>query len=131
MAKGNDVQVAASNVSLIGAGTEIIGEVKCANDLRVDGSVKGDLQVKGKLVIGNAGRVEGEVECNNGDISGELKGKITVQELLMLKGTSTLTGDIITKRLSIEPGSVFNGNCSMGDVSSTRAAGGEANAKKS
>ncbi len=116
MAKGNEVQVSANNVSLIGAGTEIVGEVKCANDLRVDGTVKGNLQVKGKLVVGNAGRVEGEVECSNGDISGVLSGKIAVQELLLLKGSSKFTGDIITKRLSIEPGSVFNGTCAMGEA---------------
>ncbi|PID90302.1 MAG: cell shape determination protein CcmA [Bacteroidetes bacterium] len=114
MAKGNEPQTA--NVSLIGTGTEIKGEIKCAGDLRVDGSVVGNLQVKGKLVIGEAGFVQGEVVCANSDISGELQGKIVVSEILSLKSSSKFTGEITAKRLSIEPGCQFNGSCQMGQA---------------
>ena len=115
MSKGNEIQIAANNVSLIAAGTEIQGEISCAGDLRVDGKVNGTLNARGKVVIGEAGRVEGEVNCRNCDISGYLKGKIGVQELLALKSTAKLNGDISTKRLSIEPGGIFSGNCAMGE----------------
>ena len=116
MSKGNEIQIAANNVSLIAAGTEIQGEISCAGDLRVDGKVNGTLNARGKVVIGEAGRVEGEVNCH---ISGYLKGKIGVQELLALKSTAKLNGDISTKRLSIEPGGIFSGNCAMGEDAHT------------
>lgn len=115
MAKQNDMPVAMNNVSQISLGTEIKGDIVCGGDLRIDGTVVGNVQVKGKMVIGNSGRVEGEVTCRNGDISGRMKGKIDVQELLSLKATSTMEGEMATKRLSIEPGSVFCGTCKMGD----------------
>lgn len=115
MAKQNEMPVAMNNVSQISSGTEIKGDIVCSGDLRIDGTVVGNVQVKGKMVIGNSGRVEGEVTCRNGDISGRMKGKIDVQELLSLKATSTMEGEMATKRLSIEPGSVFCGTCKMGD----------------
>lgn len=115
MAKQNEMPVAMNNVSQIGSGTEIHGDIICNGDLRIDGTVIGNLEVKGRVVIGNSGRVEGEVTCRNGDISGRMHGKIGVQELLALKATSTLEGEVMTKRLSIEPGSVFCGTCRMGD----------------
>ena len=115
MAKQSEMPVAMNNVSQISAGTEIKGDIVCSGDLRIDGTVVGNVQVKGKMVIGNSGRVEGEVTCRNGYISGRMKGKIDVQELLSLKATSTMEGEMTTKRLSIEPGSVFCGTCKMGD----------------
>ena len=115
MSKQNEMPVAMNNVSQISVGTEIKGDILCGGDLRIDGKVEGKVHVKGKMVIGASGRVDGEVTCRNGDISGGMKGKIEVQELLALKSTSTFEGDVSTKRLSIEPGSVFSGTCKMGE----------------
>lgn len=125
MAKQNEMPVAMNNVSQIGSGTEIQGDIVCNGDLRIDGTVIGNIEVKGRVVIGNSGRVEGEISCRNGDISGRMKGKIGVQELLALKATSTLEGELTTKRLSIEPGSVFCGTCIMGDGQQTNASTSE------
>ena len=63
------------------------------------------------------GYIKGEVHCKNSDVEGKVEGKINVQELLALKSTSVLLGDIIAKRLAIEPGAKFTGNCSMGTES--------------
>lgn len=115
MGKPNEMPQPTNNVSQIGAGTKITGDIECAGDLRIDGAIEGKLNVRGKMVIGNGGRLNGEANCRNADISGSLEGKINVQELLSLKATSTLKGDIVTKRLSIEPGSVFTGTCTMGE----------------
>jgi cytoskeletal protein CcmA (bactofilin family) len=114
MAKGNDQS--APSVNIIGAGTIIMGEVKCNGDIRVDGTVTGTVNSKGKVVIGSTGMVEGEVICQNADISGSVKGNITISELLSLKATANLNGDITTNKLSIEPGANFSGSCSMGAV---------------
>lgn len=113
-AKKNPEQAQASNRILIG--TEIEGDVKSNGDIRIDGVVKGNIQVTGKLVIGEKGKVEGEVICANASVSGLLKGKAEVKELLTLTPTAVVKGDVITGRLAVEPGAELSGTCSMGAV---------------
>ena len=103
-------------VNTIGAGTIIAGDVKSKGDIRVDGTLKGSVNTLGKVVLGKDGVIEGDVICNSADISGTIKAKITVSQLLSLKTTAKLNGDIITNKLSIEPGASFTGSCSMGAV---------------
>jgi len=100
-------------VNLISQGTEITGDIKSTGDVRIDGVLNGNMVTKGKVVIGPTGRVKGEVECKNSEISGLIDGKITVSQLLNLKASSRINGTIITAKLSIEPGAVFTGNCAM------------------
>ena len=100
-------------VNLISQGTEITGDVKSSGDIRIDGVLNGNLVTKGKVVIGTTGRIKGEVECKNSEVSGLIEGKITVTQLLNLKASSKINGTIITGKLSIEPGAVFTGNCAM------------------
>lgn len=95
-------------------GTVIDGEIKSESNIRIDGHVKGHTTTKGRLVVGPNGIIEGEVICANADIEGQVNGKITVTELLSLKASAHLNGDILTKKLAIEPGAIFTGNCSMG-----------------
>lgn len=104
------------SINLIGAGTVITGEIKSSGDIRIDGTVVGSVTTKGKIVLGSTGAVEGEMFCQNADLSGKLKGNITVSELLSLKSTANLIGDITTAKLAIEPGANFSGSCSMGAV---------------
>lgn len=115
MGKSTEIQETANSLSVISTGTEIRGEVDCAGDLRIDGTVTGIISVRGKVVIGNSGRVDGEIQCKNGDISGYLKGKIQVTELLNLKSSAKVYGDVRTQRLGIEPGAIFTGTCQMGE----------------
>jgi len=114
MAKNN--QAENPSVNIIGAGTIIEGDITTNGDMRIDGSLTGTINVKGKLVVGVSGMVEGEIICQNADISGTIKGKIGVAELLSLKSSSKLSGDIITNKIAIEPGATFSGSCSMGGV---------------
>jgi len=103
-------------VNMIGAGTVITGDVCSKGDIRVDGRLKGSIITKGKVVLGREGVIEGDIECGAADISGKIKAKITVSQLLSLKTSAKLNGDIITNKLSIEPGAEFTGSCSMGAV---------------
>ncbi len=102
-----------NTINLIGAGTSIKGHVESSGDIRIDGTLNGNLRTKGKVVIGNTGLAKGEVQCKNSDVEGKVEGKIAVQELLSLKSTSVILGDISAKRLAIEPGARFTGNCQM------------------
>jgi len=113
MAKFNEAEAAAIN--LISSGTDITGDIKSGGDLRIDGTLNGNLSTKGKVVIGPTGKVNGEVICKNSEVSGTVEGKITVHQLLILKVSSKIFGDIVTSKLSIEPGAIFSGNCKMSD----------------
>lgn len=103
-------------VNIIGVGTIITGDILSKGDIRIDGTLKGAVKTAGKVVVGQAGTIEGDIECNNADIAGSLNAKITVAQLLSLKATAKLTGDLITNKLAIEPGAAFTGHCSMGAV---------------
>jgi cytoskeletal protein CcmA (bactofilin family) len=101
-------------INSIMEGTSIEGEIKSDSNIRIDGRVKGTINVRGRLIVGASGLVEGDVTCQSSDIEGTVNGKISCQDLLSLKATAKLTGDINTKKLAIEPGAVFTGNCTMG-----------------
>ena len=103
-------------VNMIGTGTIITGDIYSKGDIRVDGMLKGSIITEGKVVLGREGVIEGDIECRDADISGTIKAKITVSQLLSLKTSAKLNGDIITNKLSIEPGAEFTGSCSMGAV---------------
>lgn len=108
--------VEGTSINLIGNGTHITGDITSNGDVRIDGSLKGNISITGKLVIGPSGILEGNVQCQNADISGEIKGKINVTELLALKATAKLLGDIVTGKISVEPSATFTGTCNMGAV---------------
>jgi cytoskeletal protein CcmA (bactofilin family) len=105
-----------SSINLIGNGTSITGDINSNGDVRIDGTLKGNISITGKLVVGPSGNIEGNVICQNADISGEIHGKVTVTELLSLKASAKLLGDIITGKISIEPNATFTGTCNMGAV---------------
>lgn len=121
MAKLNEVDNSIT-LNIISQGTDIIGDIKSAGDIRIDGSLNGNLITKGKVVIGPTGRIKGEVDCKNSEVSGIVEGKISVSQLLNLKASSKILGTIITSKLSIEPGAMFTGNCTMKDGENVTAA---------
>src|SRR5665647_2491022 len=106
MAKYNETDN--TTINLISNGTDITGDIKSNGDIRIDGKLKGNLNTKGKVVIGTTGKVIGEVVCKNSEVSGSVEGKITVGQLLNLKASSKILGDIATSKLSIEPGAMFS-----------------------
>jgi cytoskeletal protein CcmA (bactofilin family) len=122
MAKFNETDNTPT-INLISTGTDITGDIKSNGDIRIDGSLTGNLNTKGKVVIGPTGKVKGEVICKNSEVAGIIEGKIMVGQLLNLKASSKIIGDIVTVKLSIEPGAVFSGNCKMSDTENNGGTG--------
>lgn len=104
-------------INLIAKGTQITGDLISDGDFRIDGEVLGNLDTKGRLVIGVSGLLVGEIRCKSCEIAGTQKGSLFITEMLSLKASSNVSGDILTGKLSIEPGAYFAGNCTMGTES--------------
>lgn len=104
-------------------GTEIIGDINSNGDVRLDGALKGNLKAKGKVVVGSTGKISGTITCKNSDIFGFVEGQVFVSELLSLKATANVKGDVITNKLAIEPGCKFTGTCSMDAANNHEQAG--------
>lgn len=107
-------ELGSGSINIISNGTVIEGEIKSNGDIRIDGTVLGSVTSKSKVVIGATGSVEGDVHCQNADISGAVKGSTNVVEMLFLKSHARINGDIHTGKLVVEVGASFTGNCNMG-----------------
>lgn len=107
-------------------GTIIKGDIISQADFRLDGELKGNFQSKGKIVIGPAGSITGDIICKNADIEGKFNGKIQVAEILNVKHKASIHGEVICEKLSVEPGADFSASCMMKTNSKhTNANGGQ------
>lgn len=97
----------------IGKSTNIKGDVVSKSDFRIDGKLEGSVETSGKIVIGVSGVITGKVICANADIEGRFHGELMVSNLLTLKKTAVIEGDVTVSKLSIEPGATFNATCTM------------------
>jgi cytoskeletal protein CcmA (bactofilin family) len=109
---GGEAPVSAS-ASLIGAGTTMKGDITSNGDLRIDGTLVGNIHCSAKVVIGANGNVEGDINGQTADIMGTVTGTIKVKDLLQVKGGSVVNGNIQATKLQIEPTANFNGQCHM------------------
>ena len=103
--------------NLIGNGTTVKGDIDSNGDIRIDGHLIGSLKSNGKVVIGQTGVMEGDLNCKQAEISGVVKGNIITDELTTLKATSKVEVDLKTSQLLIEVGAQFTGKCVMGQQS--------------
>ncbi len=94
-------------------GTVIKGDILSHADFRLDGELVGNFQSNGKIVIGPAGIVKGDIICKNADIEGKFHGKIQVAEILNVKSKASIHGEVICGKLSVEPGAEFSASCVM------------------
>ena len=107
-------QAQASNRILLG--TSIQGDLASDGDVRIDGKIKGNVKIAGKLVVGEHGLVEGEVECKSAAVAGTIEGTVKVEQTLAVGQTGKVSGKVTTDKLSVEPGAELNGSVSMGAV---------------
>jgi cytoskeletal protein CcmA (bactofilin family) len=103
-----------NGTTLISAGTTIKGDINSNADLRIDGTVVGNINSSAKIVIGKSGVVEGDILGIHADIVGKISGNIRVKELLQLRGECVVNGNIFAGKLQVEPTATFNGQCHMG-----------------
>lgn len=127
--KNNPLETSSHNI--IAAGTTFKGSLTVEGNIRIDGTLLGDISTKGKLVLGETGKIEGEIECTNAVISGNLRGKIVVHELLSLKSTSNVDGDIFYGKIEVDQGSKINGTLLIHPTKDHKTTGAAPKAKSS
>jgi len=99
--------------NVIAKNTIIVGDIKADGDFRIDGTLEGNLTIKGKVIIGVTGSVKGNIIAAVADIEGESSGSLKAEKTLTLKSTAKISGDVVVGKLSIEPGADFNATCIM------------------
>lgn len=102
-----------STHNILASGTKLHGEITSEEDFRIDGTIEGNIQCRGKIIIGQSGAVDGNIDCCNIDLFGKVTGNIICSETVILKASSYLSGEIKTRIIEIEPGANFEGTCSM------------------
>lgn len=114
--KGNSIIPTGPTHSLnsLVQGTVVEGSVRSESDIRVDGTIRGKLYCEAKVIIGPSGHVNGEVRCKNAVIEGKFEGVIQVQEVLNIRESASVSGEVSTNKLLVQAGAVFNVTCSMG-----------------
>lgn len=109
--KGNSGSAVSHN-SLV-RGSIVNGHVQSEMDIRIDGTINGDLRCKTKVVIGSQAIIKGDIHCQNALIEGSITGNILCKELLDIRATAKIEGDISCHKLVLEDGAKFNGACKM------------------
>jgi len=127
--KSSQVAFNPTALNIINNGTQITGDVNSEGDMRVDGIIKGYLTSKARLVLGPTAVIDGDIKAANIEISGEVNGNIYASELLTVKSTAKINGDIISNKLIIEAGATFNGSCKMNKLKEASITGSNNGAK--
>lgn len=99
--------------SRIESSTKVKGDIESEGDLRIDGTLEGSVNTKGKVVVGKDGKIKGAVNCSSADVEGKISGNLFVSNTLSLRSTSIIDGDVVIGKLIVESGATFNATCSM------------------
>lgn len=91
-------------------GTSVEGTIKSKSDIRIDGSIKGDLTCDAKVIIGPTGFIDGTIKCQNAVIEGRFMGILTVSELLNIRESANVSGEVSYGKLIVQSGAVIDGS---------------------
>lgn len=111
-----ELEEMSNSSTIVGKGTVLEGNIETLGNIRIDGRVVGNIKTKNKIALGDSSLVDGNILSQNAEIAGEIKGSIEVSDLLILKASAVIHGDIAANRLVVEAGASFNGGCKMGAV---------------
>lgn len=113
MLKIKENTVSGTTLNVMGKLTTCKGDIYAEENFRIDGKLEGNIQCKGKVVVGPHAQIKGNIQCLNADLMGEITGNVYVKEVLSIRSSVMLTGDVIAGSVEIESGAVFNGSCKM------------------
>lgn len=97
----------------IGDDVEITGTINSKSDVQFAGTLNGDLICSGNAVIAKSATIKGNVSANGATIEGKITGNVEAKDRIELKASARLTGDIKSKRLTVEDGVTFVGKAEV------------------
>lgn len=100
-------------MTVIGEDVEIVGSVKCASNIQIDGKLNGDLTCNGKAVIGASATIKGNLNVDAATLIGQVNGNVTAKDIIELKASARMNGDLRAKRLTVEDGVTFVGKAEV------------------
>lgn len=103
-----------NSTNIINKGTILTGDIESSGNIRIEGTVAGNIISKAKAFLGQSSTVTGDIIAQNAELEGEVKGNIRISDTLTLKPSAVIHGDIVTNKLIVEAGAAFNGDCKMG-----------------
>jgi cytoskeletal protein CcmA (bactofilin family) len=109
-----EVEELSNSSNIIGKGTILEGSLETFGNVRVEGKIIGNIKTKSKAAFGHSSQIEGNVLAQNAEVAGHITGSIEITEVLVLKPSAVIDGDIVTNKLIVESGASFNGSCKMG-----------------
>jgi cytoskeletal protein CcmA (bactofilin family) len=105
-------------VAWIGKGVTIEGRITSTQDIRIDGQVKGTVEVgEHEVVLGEGSGVKADLNARSVTVGGTIEGNVTATDRIQIQSTGVLLGDVVTSRLIIEDGGIVRGKA---DVAGTR-----------
>jgi cytoskeletal protein CcmA (bactofilin family) len=105
MAAGRDFSVN----TIIGPDTSVHGNIAAGGFTRVDGSMRGDLDAAGRVVVGERARMKSDVQGTSVTIGGVVCGNVLASERLVVLSTGLVVGDVITRRIQADEGCLIHG----------------------
>ncbi|HAB28994.1 MAG: hypothetical protein CMP05_03625 [Xanthomarina sp.] len=102
-----------SSQNIISNGTKIVGDLISEGDLRIDGTIEGNLKTPGKVVVGKSGMIKGTLNGTDAHFEGKFSGKLNLSGTLTLKSSAHVEGEVVLGKLEVEPGATFNVTCTM------------------
>ena len=100
-------------VTIVGAGARLEGNVVSAGSLRIDGQVKGQINADGDVTLSPQSQVEADIRAQNVSIAGRFHGNIVVKDRAHLARGGRIDGNITSKTLVVEEGGIFHGQIIM------------------
>jgi cytoskeletal protein CcmA (bactofilin family) len=105
-----------AQTTVIAKGTVIEGKFICSENVRLDGSVNGEVKVDKRLVMGDGSTVNGNIFARDAAIKGRIKGDVNVKEALHLMDTAVIEGNISARTMIVDEGAKYNGSCKIGET---------------
>jgi cytoskeletal protein CcmA (bactofilin family) len=107
------------SINSLSEGSSVTGNLIAVSDLRIDGTVNGNIECSERVIIGETGKVEGDIKSKSAIIQGKLNGSLLVSDSLEVHSKASIHGDITTSKLIVENGAIFNVQCNMTSGSAT------------
>ncbi len=91
----------------------VTGKLSGEGVVQIEGTVEGEIVLKGYVIVASTGRVKGPVEADVIRVAGEVEGNLISHDHVQLERTGTITGDVTTVSFVIENGGRLNGRTTM------------------